>query len=157
MLKIIDHELIRTSIENAVKSQRKRMNYNFHLTFEDPINRMLNAMEPGSYVRPHKHENPNKREVFIILCGSILIVIFDDQGNIIQHLLLNNSTDNYGIEIPEKTWHMAISLQSGSVVYEIKDGPYSPIDDKNFAPWAPEEGNQACHQFLKNILTKLNY
>ena len=55
--------------QQATYSPRLRKNYNFHKDPEDTLHRMLHAMNPGTYVQPHKHEDPDKREVFIILEG----------------------------------------------------------------------------------------
>ena len=61
----------------------------------------------------------------------------------------------FGAEIPERTFHTLIALDPGSVVYEIKDGPYNPIDDKNFAPWAPKEGEPGAREYLDLILSRI--
>lgn len=142
-------------ISEAQKSERKRKNYNYHNTFNDPINRMLNAIEPGSYIQPHKHEDPDKREVFLLLKGKLLVVFFDNSGNISEHVVLDNK-ENYGVEIPPAVWHTIIALERGTIVYEVKDGPYSVSDDKNFACWAPKEGDEDCDDYLNNLLLKLN-
>lgn len=142
--------------KKADSSQRKRMNYNFHEQPNDPIQRMLNALNRGTYLQPHRHKEPDKREAFIILTGRIAVIEFDDEGNIMGHIILDHKLRNYGTEIPVGTWHSLIALEDGSVVYEVKDGPYSPINDKNFAPWAPKEGSKGCAEYIKNIIEKLN-
>ena len=154
MKKITKTELDRLSSE-AANSERKRKNYNYHDLYSDTLQRMLNAMEPGTYVQPHKHEDPDKREAFILLRGRMAVVTFDDAGNITDHIILDVNEGNYGAEIPDKTWHTIISLKKGSVIYELKDGPYTPINDKNFAPWAPIEGSEKCSGYLKTILKAL--
>lgn len=141
--------------QKADQSERKRINYNFHEQLNDPIQRMLNTMNRGTYLQPHRHKNPDKREAFIILTGRVAVIEFDDEGAIINHIILNNKHGNYGTEIPAGTWHSLIVLEDGSVVYEVKDGPYSPIDDKNFAPWAPKEGSPGCAEYIEEIITKL--
>jgi cupin fold WbuC family metalloprotein len=73
----------------------------------------------------------------------------------VNHIILDRVLGNYGTEIPVRTWHTLIVLEDGSVVYEVKDGPYSPVDDKNFAPWAPEEGSSECHAYMENIIAEL--
>ncbi len=127
------------------------MNHNFHDDLADPISRMLNALEPGTYVQPHKHENPDKREIFIVLRGSLVVVIFDDSGNPADFILLDPRKGNHVVEIPPGAWHSLFSLESGTVVYEVKDGPYIPISDKNFATWAPKEGEPGCEEFLSQL------
>ncbi len=154
VIKIQQKTLEQLSVQ-AKSSERKRKNFNYHPTFSDPINRMLNAVEPGSYIQPHKHENRDKREVFILIKGKMVVVFFDDEGKIIDHIILDNQ-ENFGVEIPPSVWHTLISLESGTVVYEVKDGPYSPDDDKNFATWAPKEGKTDCKIYLDKILVDLN-
>ncbi len=150
----IDNNTLRQVTQQAQASTRKRKNFNYHETLEDSINRMLNAVEPGSYVQPHKHENPYKREVFLLLKGKMLVVFFDNNGSISDHVILDNK-ENFGVEIPPAEWHTIIALEPGTVVYEIKDGPYLPTDDKNFAAWAPKEGHVDCANYMNNILSEL--
>jgi cupin fold WbuC family metalloprotein len=146
---IIDNELLDKLSEEARKSPRKRKNYNFHPTLDDPINRMLNALEPDTYAPPHKHENPDKREVFLLMRGSVVVFFFDDEGNITDKILLDKKKGAYGVEVPPRKWHSVFSLETNSVVYEIKDGPYNPNNDKNFAPWAPSEDSEEVNDYLK--------
>jgi cupin fold WbuC family metalloprotein len=152
---IINRELAAGVSEEAKNSNRLRKNLNFHADYADPVNRMLNAFEPGTYVRPHKHESPDKCEVFLILTGKALAIRFNDDGSIIDHIILDHSQGVYGVEFPPREWHSIISLASGTVLYEIKPGPYAPIDDKNFAPWAPPEGSPEAAAYLASLLANL--
>lgn len=79
-MKLINSSLLDQLVIDAECSDRKRKNYNFHQHMEDTLHRMLNAIQPGSYVRPHKHENPDKREVFLVLKGRLLVVLFPKKG-----------------------------------------------------------------------------
>jgi len=151
MLKIVSPKLLDELSQKAASSPRKRLNHNFHDDLADPINRMLNALEPGTYLQPHKHENPDKREVFIVLRGSLVVVFFNESGNPTEFVLLDPIKGNHGVEIPIGAWHTLIALETGSVVYEVKDGPYLPLSDKNFASWAPKEGNPDCQEYLKKL------
>ena len=152
---IINDDFIRPVTEKACISARLRMNYNFHPRLDDPLQRMLNCLEPGTYIQPHKHENPDKCEAFILLKGKMLVVEFDNTGNVTSHSLLEAGKGTYGVEIAPCVYHCIISLETGSVVYEIKNGPYSPIDDKNFASWAPREGNEGCQAYMESLLRRL--
>jgi cupin fold WbuC family metalloprotein len=152
MLKIISPELLDELSQKAAAIPRRRLNHNFHDDLADPINRMLNAFEPGTYLQPHKHENPDKREVFIVLRGSLVVVFFDESGNVAKFVLLDPNKGNHGVEIPVGAWHTLIALETGSVVYEVKDGPYLPLTDKNFASWAPKEGDSDCEEYLKALI-----
>ena len=148
----IDKTLLDATTAEAKVSARCRKNYNFHKEYSDTLQRLLNAMEPLSYIQPHKHEDPDKREVFFALRGRILVVEFDNEGNVVEHIVLDPAIGAYGVEIPEKTFHTIVSLESGTVAYEFKDGPYSPVDDKNFAPWAPAEGSPKAVPYLKKLI-----
>ena len=148
----ITNDFIEQVSKKAKTSPRLRMNYNFHPHHEDPLHRLLNAMEPGTYIQPHKHENPDKFEIFLVLRGRFAVIIFDEDGIITDYIVLDAKEGNYGVEIPEKTYHTLISLEAGSVAYEIKEGPYSPLTAKNFAPWAPAEGTPGVAGYIDKIL-----
>jgi cupin fold WbuC family metalloprotein len=154
---VINRQLAANVAEEAKTSARLRKNYNFHEDYADPVNRMLNAFEPGTYVRPHKHESPDKCEVFLVLTGKALAVQFDDAGAIAEHIVLDHAAGIYGVEISPRAWHSILSLAPGTVLYEVKPGPYAPLSDKNFAPWAPAEGSSDAPAYLASILTKLGF
>lgn len=136
-------------------STRKRINHNFHRLPSDTLQRMLNAMQPGTYLQPHKHENPDKREVFIALTGKFVVIEFDDDGLVTDYMLLEPANKEFAAEVAERRYHTIICLEPDSVIYELKDGPYDPADDKNFAPWAPKEGEAGCVDFLNKVLSEL--
>ena len=152
---LINQELVSSVSGEAKNSARLRKNHNFHADYSDPVNRMLNAFEPGTYVRPHKHESPDKCEVFIILTGKALALRFDDAGSIIQHSVLDHTQGLYGVEFAPREWHSIISLAPGTVLYEVKPGPYAAVADKNFAPWAPSEDSPEAAAYLASILARL--
>ena len=153
MIKITE-ELLGQISAKAKISKRKRMNHDFHVP-SDPIQRFLNALEPQTYLRPHKHEDPDKVEIFIILKGRALVVEFDETGSVLDHVVLDARTGAKGVEIPPRTWHTFVSLEENSVLYEIKDGPYVKETDKNFAEWAPSEGSGEGQTFNAELLSKL--
>jgi|GEM_PF-85565 len=151
----IDDGLIDGVLKKSRQSSRKRANYNFHAAFDAPIQRMLNVAQPGTYVRPHKHENPDKIEVFVIIKGRALIVEFDEKGNTIDHFVLSPKEGNHAVEIPPRVWHSFIALEPDTALYEVKEGPYNKDNDKNFAVWAPEEGSETAQVFNEKILKSL--
>lgn len=155
MIKITD-SIIKKIGEKIRASGRKRCNYNFHKDFKDPIQRLINVADFNSYIRPHKHENPDKIEIFIILKGKVLILEFDEKGRVIDNFVLDSLKGNFGVEIAPRVWHSFISLEDGSCVYEIKEGPYDSASDKTPALWAPEEGMRDGEEFNKKILRELN-
>lgn len=154
IMKVITTDLLDQLSQKAKQSPRVRTNYNYHTDFSDPINRMLNCFELGTYIRPHKHEDPDKREVFILLRGKLAVLEFADSGDIISTTILSHESGVLGIEVPAKVWHSIICLAEGTAVYELKDGPYEPLNDKNFASWAPAESDESCAEFLAALTKK---
>ncbi len=151
----ITNEITIPLIQEAAKSDRKRKNYNFHQDASERIHRMIHATNPETYVQPHKHENPDKMESFIILKGRVLVIEFSEDGKIIDYIILDSANESYGVEIPAKQWHTLITLEKDSLVFEWKDGPWNASDDKNFAIWAPAEGDQNCMEYNNLLLSEL--
>lgn len=151
MKKINQHLLTKVSLQ-AKESTRLRKNFNFHETAEDTLHRMLNALEPNTYVQPHKHKNPDKREAFVILKGKAMVITFSEDGEIREKVILQPEAENLGVEIPPGEYHTIIALAPDTVVYEVKDGPYKVSDDKNFAPWAPAEGAEQAQKYLQRLI-----
>ena len=121
-MKIIDEVLLNNVSGQAKASPRLRMNYNFHQSLEDKCHRMLNAVEPGTVVPIHRH--PTKDESFVILRGKVRVTTHNDDGSIIEDVVLSQESGNYGVDIPKNVWHKLESLESGSVIFECKEGPF---------------------------------
>lgn len=154
-MKLITETLLNIVSGQAKESPRLRMNYNFHESMDAPVHRMLNALEPGTYLPPHRHKNPDKEEVYLVLRGSLLAILFDGDGNVTEKVNLNPEEGMYGIEVPPCVWHCIIVLEPNTVIYEIKQGPYAPLIPENLAPWAPdttdEEGVKAFMKRMSGI------
>jgi cupin fold WbuC family metalloprotein len=125
---------------SASEAARLRTNRNLHPDLGDPVQRFLNAIEPGSYVRPHRHTAPPRWELFVGLAGCAAVLIFDPEGRVLARESVGPSAPCRAVEIPAGAWHSIVALEPGTVLFEIKQGPYIPLDDKDFAPWAPAEG-----------------
>jgi len=152
-MKVIDKRLMDSLSEVARKSPRLRQNLNFHESYDEPSQRLLNAMEPGSYIRPHRHLTDPKPEAFLIMRGSVALVIFTDEGAVETLLRLGDGSDVVGAELPAGVWHTVVCLESGSVFYETKPGPFHPIQKKDMAPWAPEEGSAEVPRYLAGLVS----
>lgn len=151
-MKIINEQLLDETRAKALQSPRLRMNYNFHESLDDPINRLLNAMEPGTYLRPHRHLNPAKDEIFLLLRGKVAVFLFDEEGNITGKTILDPKEGVYGAEIQAGVWHGLLVLEPGSVIYEIKQGPFAPLAPENLAPWSPDaEDTEGVRKFLEYL------
>lgn len=151
-MRIIDERLLNETQAKALRSPRLRMNYNFHERLDDPINRLLNAMEPGTYLRPHRHLNPAKDEMFLLLRGRVAVFLFDEEGHITEKVVLDPKAGVYGAEIKAGRWHGLLVLESGSVIYEVKQGPYVPLTPDNLAPWSPAaEDTEGVRKYLTDL------
>lgn len=136
MLIPIDRQLLDTLSKQASNSPRRRFIHRFH-EHPDPVQRMINVVEPDSYVMPHKHEDPDKVEAFIILQGKAAIISFDDSGTIQDCVIIDQNGPAKGVEIVPRTWHCVLSLEPGTALYEVLEGPYETSSHKAFAEWAP--------------------
>jgi len=155
-MKLIDKKLLDETTARAKISPRLRMNYNFHERLDEPVNRILNAMEPGTYLRPHRHCNPDKTEIFILLRGKVAFFLFDNDGQITNTVLLDPLNGCYGAEIPAGVWHGLLVLESGSVIYEIKEGPFTPLSPENMAPWSPPvEDTEGANRYMEKLKMSL--
>lgn len=85
--------------------------------------------------------------------GSLLAILFDDEGNVTEKVHLNPAEGHYGIEIPPCVWHTIVVLESGTVIYEIKQGPFAPLIPENLASWAPPATDEeAARVFMQRML-----
>ncbi len=139
-MKTLASEDLRRLSARAAATGRRRANENLHPTLEDPVQRFCNAVEPGSYVRPHRHAEAGRWELFLILAGRASVLVFDAGGTVRDRVELCAGGGTLAVEIPPDTWHSLVALEPGTVLFELKPGPYRPLSDKDFAAWAPGEG-----------------
>lgn len=124
VVRLISTELLDTISVQAKDSPRLRMNYNFHQSLEDKCHRFLNAVEPGTKVEIHRH--PTIDESFVLLRGRVRVNIYNDDGIVIESVMLCPEEGLYGVDIPKNVWHNVECLESGSVFFECKEGPFVP-------------------------------
>ena len=134
-LKLFDAAALTDTCANAAASPRKRANLNVHPALDDPIQRMLNVFQPGTYVRPHRHER-HRFELFLIVTGRAGLLTVDDVGAVLETAVLSPGAV-WAAELPGLVWHTVVSLAGDTALFEVKPGPYAPLADKDFAPWAP--------------------
>lgn len=157
-MKIIDQTLLDSVSEQAKNNLRLRMNYNFHKEMDEPVQRLLNALEPNTYLPPHRHLHANKQEIFLVLRGSVVTFLFDEAGNITHTFEINPAKGNYGMEIEPEVWHSFVVLESGTVIYELKEGPFAPICPEDMAPWAPKpQETEAAQNYIQTLLSAYRY
>ena len=134
---------------------RKRQHCNIHQSYADPCQRLFNAIEPTSYIRPHRHVGNLGKELLIAVRGVMALVTFDDSGAVLD--ILHFGSERYGsglavgAEVSGFQWHTVIALQPGCILLEVKAGPFDPSRAKDLAPWAPEEGSSAAGDYLEKL------
>jgi cupin fold WbuC family metalloprotein len=156
MITAINQQLFNKLSLEAIESPRRRKNFNFHENNEAKTHRLLNAIEPNSYVMPHKHDDPNKGETIICLSGKLGVVIFDSTGNVEQTLILEAASETVGIDICYGTFHTVLALKNGTVFFEAKSGPFVLLKAEEQAPWAPVEGDDLVPDYLKTLHAMFN-
>lgn len=151
-MKPVTDTMIAELSAQAALAPRQRKNLNLHAQLEDPVQRLLNALEPGTYIRPHCHGVPPKWELFVILSGRAAVLTFDAHGEVIERVELDAAGANRIVEIPEAAWHTLVALAPQTVLIEIKRGPYQATSPAEFAHWAPPEGDAAVARFTQWLL-----
>ena len=140
----IDQKLFAQVAAEARQHPRLRLNHNFHRE-QDPVQRFLNVLQTGTYVRPHRHRRNDSGtgfECFLVLQGAIGLLLFNTEGEIQQQLHLNANGPTHGIEVAEDQFHTLVALETDSVIFELKQGPYQPTQDKDFLCRFPQEGTE---------------
>ncbi len=153
-MKVITTSTLGELTAQACVAARQRVNLNLHPVLADPVQRFLNAIEPGSYVRPHRHCTPQEKwELFVILSGAAVVLQLDEAGKVLARVELDAAGEQRLVEIPAGAWHTLAALQPATVLFEVKQGPYSAMDDKDFAAWAPAEGGIGAAELARRYLT----
>lgn len=160
---LINAELLAETLARARQSERRRTNFNFHAGMQDNPHRFLNVLLRDTYITPHRHLKPPKAESFLILHGTVAFFTFAGDGSVTACDILSglgdaplltangkpaetkaaNPRGPAGIDITPGVWHSLVVLSEYACCFEVKPGPYEPSDDKEFAPWAPNEFESA--------------
>lgn len=148
---IIDRDFLDRVSSQAKGSSRRRKNYNFHASETDSCNRLLNAIEPDSYIPPHCHREAAKDETLIVVRGRIGVVFFDERGTVTAKALLTPAGEAIGVNIPHGVYHTLVALEPNSVFFEAKAGPYASLAPQEKAPWAPVEGEPRASSYLAEM------
>lgn len=124
---IIDNSLLNTVSAQAKESPRLRMNFNFHEAMDSKAQRLLNALEIGTDLPIHRHRHT--AETYLLLRGKIRVMFYNDDKTETESFMLDPISGNYGVHIPAGQWHTLEVLESDSVIFEVKDGPYTPLGE----------------------------
>ena len=145
--------------EIARSNYRSRENLNIHSSYNEKCQRFFNAIEPNSYIRPHRHSQSEGGETLLAVRGGFVLVIFKDEGEFDKvHFFgvgANFQTDSLCVTIPDRIWHTVLAIYPGSVLFEVKTGPFVVSCSKELAPWAPLEESEEGVLYHKNLLHKV--
>lgn len=126
---ILDTKFLDELTAKAKENPRLRMNYNLHDSLDSKAQRLFNGLEPGTVLPTHRHVETS--ETYILVRGALRVTLLDDDKNVIETAELNLNNGVFGLHIPANTWHKVDVLESGTVIFEVKDGPYTPLTSDN--------------------------
>lgn len=155
---VISSQLFSQLIAQAEERQRRRQHHNLHSSYEDPCQRLLNAIAMDSYIRPHRHALDPKAESLIAIRGLFALITFEDGGAVDEVVRFGSEifcredpAVAFGVELPPDTWHTVVALAPESVLLELKPGPFDPNGAKELADWAPEEESAEARVYLESL------
>jgi cupin fold WbuC family metalloprotein len=155
MMRIIDQAALDRLSAEAKGTPRLRKNLNLHPDDEFCCHRLFNAIEPGSYILPHRHQDPLKDETMVVVRGRMGVIFFDDCGSVAGSTILVAGGGSIAVDIPHGVFHTVMGLESGTVFFESKAGPYRPLGDEEKGKWAPPEGTPEAAEYLAHLATLL--
>ena len=129
MLMQINQALLDTLSAQAKASPRLRMNFDFRNTPDDQSQRMLNALEPGTVMPIHRHQNTS--ETVVVLRGKVKWLYYNDKGELTDTILVEVGGDICGLNVPMGQWHSLECLEPGSVILECKDGDWKALGEED--------------------------
>ena len=125
----ISQELLNNLTAQAKANPRLRQSFDLRTTAEDNSQRMLNAMEPGTIMPIHRHRNTS--ETMVMVRGKLIERFYDDAGKLIDEFVMEPCGEYPMIQIEDGLWHSLEVLESGTVIFEAKDGRYMPLGDED--------------------------
>lgn len=152
-LRTVSVRLLDRLSDEAAASVRGRMHLNLHTSHSEGCQRFLNAMEPHSYVRPHRQLIVPRRKLLVGIRGRFAAVLFDDAGSVdgVVKFGAAATAGNVAVEIPAGRWNTVVSLEPRSVLLEVKSGPFDPNGPQEMAPWAPAVDEAQVAAYLAGL------
>jgi cupin fold WbuC family metalloprotein len=154
-MKIFSAKQLSELVVQAQGSLRLRQHQNIHEGFDELCQRLFNAIEPGSYIQPHRHLSVSRDELLVAIRGLMALVTFDDDGQVQR--VVHFGSEKYvpelavGVEVDPETWHTVVALKPGSVLLEVKAGPFDPAQPKDLANWAPSENSADVKAYMYQL------
>ncbi len=124
-----NQELLDKLTEEAKKNPRLRQSYDLRTTAEDNSQRMLNALEPETIMPIHRHVSTS--ETMVMVRGKLIERFYDDKGILTEEHIMEPCGNYPVVQIPAGQWHSLEVLESGTIIFEAKDGAYAPLQDKD--------------------------
>lgn len=144
----LSEEMIEAGLKASRESERKRIILPIHRSQDAEVQRMINFLQPGTYIRPHKHPLPHATESLVLIRGSILFYMFDEEGAVLLKREIRAKPVPGVLDIEPGIWHSFLVLEEDTLLFECKKGPYHAGTDKTFADWAPEEGSMKAGEWM---------
>ena len=148
----INKDFLGKLFEQAVENPRLRQNFDLRTSSADNSQRMLNALLPGTVVPVHRH--PHSNENVILLCGKLVEVFCDDDGNETERIPLDPIVGNYGCVVPPGVWH-TVEVLEPSVIYEAKDGRYGEDGSETLDDFKAKKAENKVASTFSNSLGDL--
>jgi cupin fold WbuC family metalloprotein len=140
--------------EQAGAAERRRAHLLVHPTPQAAVQRFFLALEPGTYVRPHRHSEAHKWEFLTLLRGQLELLLFSTDGVLRERISLA-PTSTLAVEIPAGIFHAYVCRESGTLALEVKEGAFTPTPESDFATWAPAErapGASAFEAWMRSAI-----
>lgn len=154
-LTVVDQAVFRRLSSTAREGSRFRQHLNLHQSYDEVCQRLLNAVEPESYIRPHRHECPSQKETLLVMQGSVALLIFNDNGTIEYSETFGEDCGSKLMEIDSMIWHTVLALEPNTILFEVKQGPFVEARAKCLASWAPHEGTQEAIEYHAGLLASI--
>ena len=154
---VLYDEILHDLTLQADLSPRLRQSKNIHVSHQESCQRLLNAINIGSYIPPHRHSLDPKKELLVAIKGKFAAIEFSGDGLISSSTIFGSekycvsSESSYGVEIPFDSWHTVIALEHESVLLEVKEGPFDSHSAKEIAPWAPDIGAIGVGHYVRTL------
>lgn len=149
--KLFDKKVLDDLKLKAYSSSRKRAHHNIHSSHEEAVQKVLICLLHDTYIPPHYHRHSYQSELFIVLEGTIKLIVFDKKGDVEDVFLLGKEYNSSMIEIQSNTIHTVICESKEAFILEVKQGPFIENDCKEFPSWSILENDIEMKNFLKNL------
>lgn len=144
----LSDQMIEDGMKASRESERRRIILPIHREQDARVQRMINFLQPGTYIRPHQHPLEHATESLVLIRGSIRFYTFDEDGNVLTVNEIQSKPFPGVIDIEPQVWHSFLVLEKDTILFECKKGPYNAKSDKLFEEWSPEEGSEDADEWM---------